>query len=201
MFKKLFFGAVISAILASGAFAVDLLASVTNGKISDNSPGVKVLSLDEAKQVKGGYLAYELQLSKNEWAVLISPSIYQELYPNIVAVESGQTSSLQISPFGQEYRKALASIANINNWQNDYIGTRDLPFNQLLGYTVTKHIESYRGQSYAYFTYKVITFDRNLKTFHNITSSALLSSNLIIKELSANYKQRFEAKLGGYYVK
>ncbi|MDY3668666.1 MAG: hypothetical protein SO039_03810, partial [Campylobacter sp.] len=30
-------------------------ASLTNGKISDNSPGVKVLSLDEAKQVKGGY--------------------------------------------------------------------------------------------------------------------------------------------------
>ena len=55
MSKKLFFGAVILAILASGAFAIDLLASLTNGKISDNSPGVKVLSLEEAKQVKGGY--------------------------------------------------------------------------------------------------------------------------------------------------
>ena len=55
MSKKLFFGAVILAILASGAFAIDLLASLTNGKISDNSPGVKVLSLKEAKQVKGGY--------------------------------------------------------------------------------------------------------------------------------------------------
>ena len=199
--KKLLFSSLLVASLASSLFGADLLASLTNGKISDNSPGVKVLSLEEAKQVKGGYLTYELQLSQNEWAVLISPSIYQELYPNIVAVESGQTSSLQISPFGQEYRKALASIANINNWQNDYIGTRDLPFNQLLGYTVTKHIESYRGQSYAYFTYKVITFDGNLRTFHNITSSALLSSNLIIKELSKNYKQRFEAKLGGYSVK
>ena len=55
MSKKLFFGAVILAILASGAFAVDLLASLTKGKISDNSSGVKVLSLEEAKQVKGGY--------------------------------------------------------------------------------------------------------------------------------------------------
>ena len=53
--NKFLFSAVISAILASGAFAVDLLASLTNGKLSDNSPGVKVLSLDEAKQVKGGY--------------------------------------------------------------------------------------------------------------------------------------------------
>ena len=55
MSKKLLFGAVILAILASGAFAADLLAKLTNGKISDNSPGIKVLSLEEAKQVKGGY--------------------------------------------------------------------------------------------------------------------------------------------------
>ena len=41
--------------MASSLFGADLLASLTNGKISDNSPGVKVLSLDEAKQVKGGY--------------------------------------------------------------------------------------------------------------------------------------------------
>lgn len=56
--NKILFSAVISAILASGAFAADLLASLTNGKISDNSPGVKVLSLDEAKQVKGGQYDY-----------------------------------------------------------------------------------------------------------------------------------------------
>ena len=34
--------------LASSLFSADLLASLTNGKVSDNSPGVKVLSLDEA---------------------------------------------------------------------------------------------------------------------------------------------------------
>ena len=53
--KKFLFSAVISAILTSGAFGADLLAKLTNGKISDNSPSVKVLSLEEAKQVKGGY--------------------------------------------------------------------------------------------------------------------------------------------------
>ena len=47
--NKILFSAVILAILASGAFAVDLLASLTKGKISDNSPGVKMLSLKEAK--------------------------------------------------------------------------------------------------------------------------------------------------------
>ena len=53
--KKFLFSSVLVASLASSLFGADLLASVTNGKISDNSPGVKVLSLDEAKQVKGGY--------------------------------------------------------------------------------------------------------------------------------------------------
>ena len=53
--KKFLFSAVISAILTSGAFGADLLAKLTNGKLSDNSPCVKVLSLEEAKQVKGGY--------------------------------------------------------------------------------------------------------------------------------------------------
>ena len=42
--------------LASSLFGADLLASITNGKISDNSPGVKVLSLEEAKQVNGGII-------------------------------------------------------------------------------------------------------------------------------------------------
>ena len=69
--NKILFSAVILAILASGAFAADLLASLTNGKVSDNSPGVKVLSLDEAKQVKGGYLYYDTEInyiwSKNGW--------------------------------------------------------------------------------------------------------------------------------------
>ena len=56
--KKFLFLSFLVASLASSLFATDgadLLASLTNGKISDNSPGVKVLSLEEAKQVKGGY--------------------------------------------------------------------------------------------------------------------------------------------------
>ena len=41
--------------LARSLFSADLLASLTNGKLSDNSPVVKVLNLKEAKQVNGGY--------------------------------------------------------------------------------------------------------------------------------------------------
>ena len=56
--KKFLFSSFLVASLASSLFATDdadFLASLTNGKLSDNSPGVKVLSLEEAKQVKGGY--------------------------------------------------------------------------------------------------------------------------------------------------
>lgn len=54
--KKILFSSLLVASLASSLLGADLLASLTNGKISDNSPGVKVLSLEEAKQVKGGYI-------------------------------------------------------------------------------------------------------------------------------------------------
>ena len=53
--KNFLFSLFLVASLASSLFGADLLAKLTNGKISDNSPGVKVLSLEEAKQVKGGY--------------------------------------------------------------------------------------------------------------------------------------------------
>ncbi|MCI6564397.1 hypothetical protein [Campylobacter sp.] len=43
--KNFLFLSFLVASLASSLFGADLLASLTNGKISDNSPGVKVLSL------------------------------------------------------------------------------------------------------------------------------------------------------------
>ena len=61
--EKVSFLSFLVASLAGSLFGADLLASVTNGKLSDNSPGVKVLSLDEAKQVKGGYLYYDTEIN------------------------------------------------------------------------------------------------------------------------------------------
>ena len=51
--KKFLFLSFLVVSLASSLFATDganFLASLTNGKLSDNSPVVKVLNLDEAKQ-------------------------------------------------------------------------------------------------------------------------------------------------------
>ncbi|MCI7022610.1 MAG: hypothetical protein MR964_00020 [Campylobacter sp.] len=126
--KNFLFSAVISAILTSGAFGADLLASITNGKISDNSPSVKVLSLEAA------------------------------------------TNSLSA------------------------------PFRQLPGYSITRNIGFNKSGAYTYFTYKVITYDTNLRTYHNITSSQLLNNNAIINELARKYKSTFESILGGLKV-
>ena len=78
MFKKIFVALSLSACLASLSFAEDLLAYYTDGKLTENSPGVKVLSLDEKKQVKGGYVVQVVSfqnysnsyLSVKEYAVV-----------------------------------------------------------------------------------------------------------------------------------
>ncbi|MEB2800552.1 hypothetical protein Q9Q70_04240 [Campylobacter upsaliensis] len=66
MFKKLFSIVALSALLVSFSFANDLLARLSNGAVSDNSVGVKILSLDEMKEVRGGafqseYVCYTTQ--------------------------------------------------------------------------------------------------------------------------------------------
>ncbi len=62
MLKKLLSVVALGALLSSSAFAEDILAKVSNGAISDNSAGVKVLSLDEMKEVKGGIILKEPQI-------------------------------------------------------------------------------------------------------------------------------------------
>ena len=199
--NKFLFSAVISAILTSGAFAVDLLASLTNGKLSDNSPGVKVLSLEEAKQVKGGLLySYVGQLNQNEMLVLVRPLNEYELNPNYDEIRNGTATSLTLTRIGQEYLSAIAEIAPISYKNHKEIQNMiDYAMTQNIGYVVTRNIGINRGQQYTYFTYKVVS-DR-LRTFHNLTTSNLLSNNQIIKTLSANFKTQFESQLGGLQIK
>ena len=123
--KNFLFLSFLVASLTSSLFGADLLSKLTNGKISDNSPSVKVLSLEAA------------------------------------------TNSLSA------------------------------PFRQLPGYSITRNIGFNKSGAYTYFTYKVITYDTNLRTYHNITSSQLLNNNAIIKELAQKYKSTFESILGG----
>ena len=203
MSTKLFFGAVVLAILSVNAFAADLLASLTNGKISDNSPGVKVLSLEEAKQVKGGLLySYVGKLNQNEMLVLVRPFNKYELNPNYDEIKNGTATSLTLTRIGQEYLSAISEIAPISYKNHKEIQNMiDYAMTQNIGYVVTRNISINRGQQYTYFTYKVVSYDDRLRTFHNLTTSNLLSNNQIIKTLSANFKTQFESQLGGLQIK
>ena len=201
--KKFLFSSFLVASLASSLFGADLLSSLTNGKISDNSPGVKVLSLDEAKQVKGGLLySYVGQLNQNEMLVLVRPFNKYELNPNYDEIKNGTATSLTLTRIGQEYLSAIAEIAPISYKNHKEIQNMiDYAMTQNIGYVVTRNISINRGQQYTYFTYKVVSYDDRLRTFHNLTTSNLLSNNQIIKTLSANFKTQFESQLGGLQIK
>lgn len=57
--KKIFVLLALTSLLFNFAFAEDFLAKVSHGALSDTSPGVKKLSLEEMKEVKGGYFKSE----------------------------------------------------------------------------------------------------------------------------------------------
>ncbi|MEB2803396.1 hypothetical protein [Campylobacter upsaliensis] len=73
MFQKLFSIVALGALLANFAFANDILAKLSNGAVSDNSVGVKILSLDEMKEVRGGYRTSAFLIAENEYLALAIP--------------------------------------------------------------------------------------------------------------------------------
>ncbi|TKX28112.1 hypothetical protein [Campylobacter aviculae] len=109
MFKKLFSVATLGALLASSAFGDDFLAKVSNGTLSDNSAGVKVLNLNEMKDVKGGlsirqayhsaYVnSYGQRLNYTEyWQVL--PDAYEEKIGAIKVLDTDKYSTTDYQSF------------------------------------------------------------------------------------------------------
>ncbi|ENH9466588.1 hypothetical protein ABW253_001584 [Campylobacter upsaliensis] len=87
MFQKLFSIVALSALLANFAFANDLLARLSNGAVSDNSVGVKILSLDEMKEVRGGYRTSAFLIAENEYLALAIPD-QTTTYGQAVAIYS-----------------------------------------------------------------------------------------------------------------
>ncbi|EAK9949204.1 hypothetical protein ACHZFL_001086 [Campylobacter upsaliensis] len=87
MFQKLFSVIALSALLVSFSFANDLLAKLSNGAVSDNSIGVKILSLDEMKEVRGGYRTSAFLIAENEYLALAIPD-QTTTYGQAVAIYS-----------------------------------------------------------------------------------------------------------------
>ncbi|QWU79973.1 hypothetical protein CNZW441b_0655 [Campylobacter novaezeelandiae] len=78
MLKKLASSLILGSLLVSSAFADDFLAKISNDALSDNSQGVKALSLDEMKQIVGGAFYHRIsKLDKYGYKVwLASDSMY-----------------------------------------------------------------------------------------------------------------------------
>ncbi|TNB56000.1 hypothetical protein FDW47_02725 [Campylobacter helveticus] len=113
MLKKLLSVVALGALLSSSAFAEDILAKVSNGAISDNSAGVKVLSLDEMKEVKGGY-----QFIRNSNYDYLAGSLSS--YGYVVMNDSfHQDSNAVTQSLGYSSGYIVAKYRYVNN-QKDY---------------------------------------------------------------------------------
>ncbi|TKX28009.1 hypothetical protein [Campylobacter estrildidarum] len=114
MIKKLFSVTALGALLASSAFADDFLAKVSNGALSDNSAGVKVLSLDEMKDVKGGYFTFD-RASQYDNIVGIRSYAY-------IAGDSDKTSQQFLQAMNISGDKIiLAKYRYVNNQKEYYL--------------------------------------------------------------------------------
>ena len=98
MFKKIFIVFSVSAFLSTLSFATDLLAFYTNGKLTEKSPGVKVLSLEEKKQVKGG--------------LNIGPEYYHLAQFNNYGERISYTQYWIVTPEEEEKRRGALKVDN-----------------------------------------------------------------------------------------
>ncbi len=192
MFKKILVALSLSAFLTSLSFAEDLLAYYTDGKLTENSPGVKVLSLDEKKQVKGGYIG--VPLYGKQWGN------NNEYY--IMAFYSSEEFVNGLCPLGQTSCNNH-SVTKLNAF-NEIVNQKRGEYGFFPVYIVKREIQYSRyGQAFVVFKYSTGAMDANLQLykFNSTTSGLHLNNNIVIKELANHYKTQMESALGGWYVR
>lgn len=206
--KNLFLSTMLSLGLMGFANAseVDILATLTNGELSENSAGVKVLSLEEKMQVKGGYIVNFTTRGNEMWAYAdygqreISyvanhyvASIYGENNPNISTLRG--LCGIDAQTCGNPSQRRMAEFLNVTS--GDYFDFRP-------AYIVTRNIGFSKTGKFVYFTYRTgvvdITRGQTYK-FDATTSSSYVNRNMIIKEIANKYKGSMESQLGGWSVR
>ena len=171
--KKIFTFLALTSLLTSSVFAEDFLAKLTKGALSDTSPGVKELSLEEMKQVKGGWYPVEAYCRGNNcfaFADHQSAAANKTLTP--AELVAWRTATLEQNPETSSY--FLGFMAQ-NNWSVSSL-----------------------GKPYNYFTYTAVMLAGNGKIYK--LSSQVLNNNLIIRQLSNQYKNQFDRHLGGLQI-
>ncbi|EOB5157331.1 hypothetical protein ACX9UE_001325 [Campylobacter upsaliensis] len=207
MFQKLFSVIALGALLANFAFANDLLAKLSNGAVSDNSVGVKILSLDEMKEVRGGYAVATIRISQNELAALAVPDFENELGWEIkngqIDLEQTMKNDRGLCQMGstQCYSNSATkkhlwqSQKRLQEFTNALDGSN--PLYTALGFSVKRNVGFNRTGKFVYFSYGVVAVNRFDGSIRNVTNSVTLNNNIIINELKRNYKDRLESALGG----
>ncbi|MCI7581339.1 hypothetical protein [Campylobacter sp.] len=187
--NKFLFSAVISAILTSGAFSADLLASLTNGKISDNNPSVKVLSLDEAKQVKGEYNIATLENINT--INLAGGTTIKEAYA-VINLAQVEIDNKALCTFGAT--KCSGSLTLNKNRYNDFAKIADPKKNEVVVITGTMTTApAYYGLSKSQFFISASVYVNNggsLTKLRNINTS-----NTTVKDAMSRIRNDLNQKL------
>ena len=176
----------------SSALADDLLAKISNGAISDNSKGVKVLSLDEQKEVKGGYSVITMINGTQAYAI----AKYEQGEINYIANYLRGDSKAQQGLCGIDQESCS------NPSRNRLLAFLQVTQNSLSllpTYIVKRQVKiSDLGQPYVLFTYGVGAYNPNTYQMYQFNSSAMLNNNMIIKEIANKYKGQMESQRGGW---
>ncbi|EKY3406324.1 hypothetical protein QHE50_000022 [Campylobacter coli] len=209
--KKIFAFLALTSLLTSSAFAGDFLAKLTKGALSDTSPGVKELSLEEMKEVKGGYAVTTIRISQNELAALAVPDFENELGWEIkngqIDLEQTMKNDRGLCQMGstQCYSNSATkkhlwqSQKRLQEFTNALDGSN--PLYTALGFSVKRNVGFNRAGKFVYFSYGVAVINEQSGSWYRVKSSPVLNNYRVVKEISSNYKDFLERYLGGYSIK
>jgi len=187
--KKIFALLALTSLLTSSVFAEDFLAKLTKGALSDTSPGVKELSLEEMKQVKGGYVV-EFEFFKDR------RNLTSEVYA-IAEITLEERKNLDKGLCGAGEDKCQnPSRDRLFAWLQ---ASANSPADYRPVYKVKRQIKhSNLGQPYVLFTYGVAVYNVNNGQIYQYNSSPILNNNRIIIEIAHQYKSVIEDAMGGW---
>ncbi|EHX4474873.1 hypothetical protein K3X63_001365 [Campylobacter jejuni] len=189
MYEKIFALLALTSLLTSSVFAEDFLAKLTKGALSDTSPGVKELSLEEMKQVKGGYVV-EFEFFKDR------RNLTSEVYA-IAEITLEERKNLDKGLCGAGEDKCQnPSRDRLFAWLQ---ASANSPADYRPVYKVKRQIKySNLGQPYVLFTYGVAVYNVNNGQIYQYNSSPMLNNNRIIREIAHQYKSVIEDAMGGW---
>ncbi|BEK27182.1 hypothetical protein [Campylobacter jejuni] len=180
--KKIFALLALTSLLTSSVFAEDFLAKLTKGALSDTSPGVKELSLEEMKQVKGGYVV-EFEFFKDR------RNLTSEVYAIAEITLEDLCGAGEDKCQNPSRDRLFAWLQASANSPADYRPV----------YKVKRQIKhSNLGQPYVLFTYGVAVYNVNNGQIYQYNSSPMLNNNRIIREIAHQYKSVIEDAMGGW---